>query len=115
MNYKEEVLKVYPDAECEMNADYYYIHVNGRKISGCWSVVSAAWESAYQSLPTPTTITVTGCADCILSNYDSEYEVYSCNHKKGYKVENYSDAKGKDILFSNCPLKTSPITIMLKK
>jgi len=55
INYKEEVLRVYPDAElCEdwFDDDYFYWIAGESEFSysGAYGTEQAAWESAYNKL-----------------------------------------------------------------
>jgi len=113
MNYKEEVVKVYPDAVYVHYDNEPYLKYQIRRTEETDDIESLgvsniseedAWKNAYlDSPPTPTTITVTGCGDCPMK--DRDYESFlDCQHP-----DNFSGQE------KDCPLKTSPITIMLKK
>lgn len=124
MNYKEEVLKVYPDAVYVHFPEsvYFKHHIRLyteetiKSIGVSNNSEEEAWNTAYLDLPVkPTTITVTGCGDCPMKGYDSEYAEYSCNHPDRDNEPYHPSERSEETIFSTCPLKTSPITIMLKK
>ena len=114
MNYKEEVLKVYPDARAEQdNRGFWHIVNNCIPISAFAHEEDYAWEHAIVTIhvpaPTHTTITVTGCGDCPFHSFYGQHEWNHCSQTGN--TESNPDYP----LFSTCPLKTSPITIMLKQ
>jgi len=118
MNYKQEVLKVYPDARVMFTGEGYYIY-NGvflpNSLISCMEVTEdLAWEDAYKianNLPAPThaTITVTGCGDCPFHSFYGKHDWNHCSQTGN------TESNPEYPLFATCPLKTSPITIKLNK
>jgi hypothetical protein len=121
MNYKEEVLKVYPDAVCKYHTDlrgdyYFYIESANNTISEDYTKSEeSAWASAAgkihnQKVPAPTTITVTGCGDCpmYLRNWENHHICKS-------DFDGIIPQITAKLLHEHCPLKTSPITIKLNQ
>ena len=112
-NYKEEVLKVYPDAVYVHFPEsvYFKHHIRLYAVEAIKSIgvsnksEEEAWNTAYLDLPhTPTTITVTGCWDCPMYSVEDGYNY--CKMQKVYELFMSE-------LFRNCPLKTDSITIKL--
>ena len=110
MNYKEEVLKFYPDARAEQdNRGFWHIVNNGIPISAFAHEQYYAWEHAILTIhipvPTPTTITVTGCGDCPM--FEDLGNMEWCNHPNHENIGNS--------VFTTCPLKQNSITIKLNQ
>lgn len=119
MNYKEEVLKVYPDAVYVHfpESAYFKHHIRLYAVESIKSIgvsnksEEEAWNTAYLDLPpTPATITVTGCGDCPMYRMVKE-DHHICTSFLSPIPERIAMGG----LFADCPLKTSPITIMLNQ
>lgn len=110
MNYKEEVLKDYPDAVAEQTPrGFYYISSKKGNLTNLCLIEAVAWEDAYrriaESMKT-TKITVTGCGDCPMRRF--AISAVFCSITEEFKPDD-------EELLNQCPLKQNSITIKLKE